>query len=160
MSFVMIATGTTSSGSRVRTLSLRSLWLGGGLMALTLLTAGVGLGCWVSTLAAPRAVEPMHAQPARPALPFTLEQLGALSGRLFKLESQASQLSERLGARTNPTAHTATAVKTTATPKAEPQPTTSQAGSGGPMLPPRLESEALAGTVTGRTRLTDMKKST
>ena len=134
MSCVMIATGSTSSGSRVRTLSLRSLWLGGGLMALTLLTAGAGLGCWIATRAAAPVDE--RAQPARPVLPFTLEQLGALSGRLFKLESQASQLSERLGARTS--------VTTTVAPKVDAQPTAKKAGSGGPMLPPRLESEALA----------------
>ena len=39
------------------------------------------------------------AAPPRPhaALPFALEQLGALSGRLFRLESQAAQLSKRIG---------------------------------------------------------------
>ena len=41
----------------------------------------------------------MAAAPQRPhaALPFTLEQLGAISGRLFRLESQAAQLSKRIG---------------------------------------------------------------
>ena len=97
MSFVMIATGSTSSASRVRNVSIRSLLLGGGFAAGALLAAGFALGCW---LAPSTATQKPDAAPQRSAstMPFALEQLGALSGRLFKLESQASQLSERLGA--------------------------------------------------------------
>ena len=47
MSFVMIAAGPTGS-SRVRTLSIRAFVLGTALAALGVLTAGVGLGCWIS----------------------------------------------------------------------------------------------------------------
>jgi murein DD-endopeptidase MepM/ murein hydrolase activator NlpD len=124
MSFVMIATGSTASALRVRNLPVWSLLLGSGLVAMLLLAGGVALGCWLSTLAAAKPEAPRSAQPA---LPFTLEQLGALSGRLFKLESQASQLSERLGAR----------------PKDAPAAPAIKPGSGGPMLPPRGEPEAL-----------------
>ena len=49
MSFVMIATGVSSSKSRVRTLSIRSLLLGGGVAATLLLSAGVGVGWWISS---------------------------------------------------------------------------------------------------------------
>ena len=122
MSFVMIATGPASSGAAVRTLSIRSLLLGGGVVAFALLAIGVGLGWWLTTLAAPRAGA---TQQASPTMPFTLEQVGALSGRLFKLESQASQLSERLGAPAKAPA---------ATPSRKP-------GTGGPMLPPRATDE-------------------
>ena len=127
MSFVMIATGPASSGAAVRTLSIRSLLLGGCVVACALLATGAGLGWWFGTLAAPRAGVTQHASPA---MPFTLEQVGALSGRLFKLESQASQLSERLGAPAKVPA---------AAPAAT---TTKKPGTGGPMLPPRATDEA------------------
>ncbi|MEW6706311.1 MAG: peptidoglycan DD-metalloendopeptidase family protein [Pseudomonadota bacterium] len=123
MSFVMIATGAASR-SRVRTLSIRHVLAAAAAAALMLLAAGAGLGYW---LAAPAgSVAPAAQERPRPMLPFTLEQIGALSGRLFKLESQAAQLSRRLGVQ----------------PAAAPQDTgasaaVSGAGSGGPMLPPR-----------------------
>jgi len=120
MSFVMISTGSTSGASRMRTLSVRSLWLGGGLAAFALLATGVGLGCWLATLTV--ATKPDAPQRSASAMPFALEQLGALSGRLFKLESQASQLSDRLGAPPKDAATSASVKKP---------------GSGGPMLPPR-----------------------
>ena len=72
-------------------LALAWLWLGAALAASLLLGAGVGLGCWLS---APRASIAAVAPPAPAALPFALEQLGKLSGRLFKLESLARQLNE------------------------------------------------------------------
>ncbi|MEP7297313.1 MAG: M23 family metallopeptidase [Burkholderiales bacterium] len=129
MSFVMIATGLTTGGSRVRTLSTRSLLLGGGLTAMMLLAAGVGLGRWLAAPAPQLAQAAAHAPPT-PA--FALEQLGALSGRLFRLENQANQLSERFGARTG-------------SPAAEAQrPVAKKAGAGGPMLPPRLAEGASA----------------
>lgn len=134
MSFVMIATGSTSSASRVRTVSTRSLMLGGALSALLLLAAGAGLGSWLSASASAWVPAPQKvAEPKRPAsaTPFALEQLGALSGRLFKLESQASQLSERLGAREG------------ALPKEAPAAAAKRRGSGGPMLPPRPGATAL-----------------
>jgi hypothetical protein len=93
MSFIMIAAGSIG-GSRVRTLSIRALMLGSGLAAAGLLAAGVGIGLWMST---PTSSTPGEPERPRAALPFAVEQLGALSGRLFKLESQAGQLSERIG---------------------------------------------------------------
>ena len=124
MSFVMIATGPASSGGAVKTLSMRSLLLGAGVLACLLLASGTVLGYWLFTFSAPRVDEPHRASPA---MPFTLEQLGALSGRLFKLESQASQLSERLGAPAK-----------AATPAPGKKP-----GAGGPMLPPRADGEGV-----------------
>jgi murein DD-endopeptidase MepM/ murein hydrolase activator NlpD len=129
MSFVMIATGPTSRGSGVRTLSTRGLLVSAALAALVLLAAGVGLGCWISApAAAAPGGQPAHA-PA--SLAFTLEQIGALSGRLFRLESQATQLSERLGARPG------------VPPGGVPLAPGRKPGSGGPMLPPRLAADAL-----------------
>ncbi len=96
MAFVMIATGATSR-SRVRTLSVRPLIAFAGLAALGLLASGGALGYWIADL----VVRPAPAVPAvadaQATLPFTLEQVGAISGRLFRLESEAAQLSKRIG---------------------------------------------------------------
>lgn len=130
MSFVMFAGGLTSGGSRIRTLSVRSLLLGGGLAALVLMSAGAGLGYWISAPAPRMPVAQERPQAALTTPAFALEQLGALSGRLFKLESQASQLSERFSA------HPAAPSKDALPPARKP-------GSGGPILPPRPTNDAL-----------------
>jgi murein DD-endopeptidase MepM/ murein hydrolase activator NlpD len=127
MSFVMIATGPASR-SRVRTLPLRPLLLAAAVAALLLLAAGVALGQWWSS-AWPATAAPavaVNERPARAMLPFALEQVGALSARLFQLESQASQLSQRLGL--------------TPARKAAPASAAAASGSGGPMLPPRADN--------------------
>ena len=118
MSFVMICTGATSR-SRVQTWSVRRLVSGAALAGMALLGAGAAVGYWSAT----STVQTPTAAPQRPhaALPFALEQLGALSGRLFKLESQADQLSKRIGV----------------LQKDEPQARDKKSGAGGPMLPPR-----------------------
>lgn len=125
MSFVMIAAGPTSC-SRVRTVSVRVLLAGSALAALGLFVAGAGLGHWMTRLMAATSAEQ---GPLRSALPFTVEQLGALSARLFMLESQAGQLSKRIGVLPGPQ------------PSQGPQARGVKAGSGGPMLPPRAEHD-------------------
>jgi murein DD-endopeptidase MepM/ murein hydrolase activator NlpD len=131
MSFIMIAAGPTSSAG-VRTVSMRSLMLCGGLAAMALLVLGAALGYWASTtqalLLSSQDASSQTAQPAtRSLLPFAVEQLGALSARLFKLESQAGQLSDR--------------IRTMNGQAPKPQPAAS-AGRGGPMLPPRGPQDA------------------
>jgi murein DD-endopeptidase MepM/ murein hydrolase activator NlpD len=128
MPFIMISAGPTSS--RIRTVSLLVVVTASGLAILVLLTAGAALGRWLSSVA------PVHTtlqEKPNSAMPFAVEQLGALSGRLFKLESQAGQLSERIGAMQS--VATKPAAATRATKKAE---------SGGPLLPPRAESALAA----------------
>ena len=130
MSFVMFAAGPPSS-SRVRTLPLRTLLGAGALAALGLLATGAGLGVWVLQRVAPMPTE----NAAKPlAQPFAIEQLGALSGRLFKLENQAGQLSQRIGL---PPAEAARTTPSATPAQRAPGP------SGGPMLPPRPEPEGL-----------------
>ena len=138
MSFVMIAAGSTH-GARMRTLSLRRLLLLAAVAACSLLFAGAGLGYWMSR---PEATAGTAAQPlpsaslsathpaTHPASPFAIEQLGALSGRLFKLESQAGRLSERLGTSKGPATQLAPVTGATKSDR------------GGPMLPPRAEPNA------------------
>ena len=137
MSFVMIATGATSR-SRVRNLSLPLLAAGAAALAMLLFSAGGAAGYW---LAAPLAAVPASIVPTAStsapiraaALPFTLEQLGAISARLFRLESQASQLGKRIGVLPKDAA-------TTTDPK--PADKTS-GGRGGPMLPARADATDL-----------------
>jgi murein DD-endopeptidase MepM/ murein hydrolase activator NlpD len=117
MSFVMIASGATRR-PRVRTVPVAPLLLGAAALALLLLVAGGALGYWMARPPPPPAV--LAAAPPA-ALPFTLEQLGALSGRLFTLESLAAQLSRRIGVLQKEEAPT----------RGRP------AGSGGPLLAPR-----------------------
>ena len=147
MSFILYAAGSTS-GSRVRTVSVRAVLFGGVLAASALLAAGAGAGYWMSAMAA--AMQPTaHAAPERPrsALPFAVEQLGALSGRLFKLESQASQLSERMGVKPGAAPEPAARARATGTA------TATATGSGGPMLPPRVGQDALDDLGALQTRL-------
>ena len=130
MSFIMIAAGSNSR-SRIRTVSVRWLAAGGVIAATSLLFAGAALGHFFSTPAAVPSPAAVAAERPRAALSFAVEQLGALSGRLFKLESQAGQLSERIRA-----------MQGRAT-KDEPASRAKAAAAGGPLLAPRLEQDAL-----------------
>lgn len=99
MAFVMIATGATSRAP-VRSVPVRVLVIAAVSAALTLLAGGGALGYWLGSSAVLPAETIARApadRPASPALPYTLEQLGALSARMFRLESEAAQLSKRLG---------------------------------------------------------------
>lgn len=127
MSFVIFATGSASC-SRVRTVSSGVLALAAGAVAAALLAGGVALGSWLA--GSPPPVTAAAAPPAAQApSPFALEQIGTLSARLFKLESQASQLGRRLG-------------MLPASRPASP-PSSAATGSGGPWLPPREEAVTL-----------------
>lgn len=152
MAFVMISTGTVSR-SGVRTLSGRALALGGLGAALILLGLGAALGYGLAPVnAGPSPAGAANTAEAAPpsVLPFTIEQLGALSGRLFKLESQASELGKRLGlpagAAKPPAAAAAQEPSAPRAPRSGPPPAP-ETGSGGPLLPPRADlpaPEALA----------------
>jgi murein DD-endopeptidase MepM/ murein hydrolase activator NlpD len=150
MSFIMIAAGPTSC-SRMRTVSIRTLLLAGGVCGLALLAAGAGLGRWLAAPVAP-AVAPVIAaahDAARAPSVFAAEQLGALSGRLFKLESQASQLLERIG-----TLQGGPAADKTSPRAARKAP----AGAGGPMLPPRPELSTLDDASALESRLAGLEQ--
>jgi murein DD-endopeptidase MepM/ murein hydrolase activator NlpD len=139
MAFVMIATGATSR-SPVRTLPMRPLLAVAFVAALGLLGAGGALGFWAATLEAPapatQAAAPAAAADAGvPASPFTLEQLGALSARLFRLENEAAQLGRRIGLAARPGA---------AVPSAPASATEPNGPSGGPLLAPRADAEGAA----------------
>nr|HET7858528.1 M23 family metallopeptidase [Caldimonas sp.] len=140
MAFVMIATGTTSR-SRVRTLPVRPLIAAMGVAALALLASGGAVGYWVAELAtrslpssSTAAAAATSAEPL--AVPFTLEQVGAISARLFRLESEAAQLSRKIGVlKSSPVLPGARAPAREA--PAQPE---ANGASGGPLLPARTSA--------------------
>ena len=142
MAFVMIAAGATSR-SPVRTLPMRPLLVGALVAALALLGAGGALGFWLAMLEAPapaaQVTSPSPAvAPAPPASAFTLEQLGALSARLFRLENEAAQLGRRVGLAVRPAVAAPAAAASAASAMG---PT---GASGGPLLAPRADAGGAA----------------
>jgi murein DD-endopeptidase MepM/ murein hydrolase activator NlpD len=121
MSTVLIASGS-ASGSGMRTVSMRCAISVAVVAVGLLLATGTGFGYWLFAPALPTSTTMPSAAPT--VSPFALEQIGVLSGRLFRLESQAGQLGEYLR-------HVVGRV-----PKAAASPA-SAAGRGGPLLRPR-----------------------
>jgi murein DD-endopeptidase MepM/ murein hydrolase activator NlpD len=134
MAFVMIATGATSR-SRVRTLPVRPLIALAAAAALALLASGGALGYWIAELAVRSSLPLAAVVEAAPPAPFTLEQVGAISGRLFRLESEAAQLSKRIGSMAGEPA----APRVVRPPRPEPPLAEPVGPSGGPMLAPGSE---------------------
>jgi murein DD-endopeptidase MepM/ murein hydrolase activator NlpD len=143
MAFVMFATGATST-SRVRSLPVAPLVLASIGLATLLLGTGACLGYWLARAAPPGVAASAVAASeggrasadAAAAQPFALEQLGALSARLFRLESEAAQLGERLGVKPGqPVAKPAAN-----TQPASPQPGSAPPAQGGPWLAPRADT--------------------
>lgn len=119
MAFVMVSTGAlTRSG--VRTLSIRTLAIVFALAALGFIAAGATLGY---LLARPTPTSPHVSGQSR----YTVEQLGALSGRVFKLESEAALLARKIGVLRDYEAK---------------QSRDKTGGRGGPMLAPRPDTLA------------------
>ena len=135
MAFVMIATGATSR-SRVRTLSVRPLVAAAGLAALALLGSAVDrlLGRRVRGA---RGDADRRRGEQRPAGAAVHARAGRrISGRLFRLESEAAQLSKRIGVLGKESAAPArTPARRDETPAAAPA-----GASGGPWLAPHAEA--------------------
>jgi len=137
MAFVMIATGANSR-SRVRTFAVRPLIALAGVAALALLASGGAIGYWLADAPAPQ-IASANAAAEPVALPFTLEQVGAISARLFRLESEAAQLGKRIGVMNADTpASPRKPLGRSARPQAEPT-----GAAGGPLLPERIDSTPL-----------------
>jgi murein DD-endopeptidase MepM/ murein hydrolase activator NlpD len=136
MAFVMIATGATSR-SRVRTLSVRPLIAVAGLAALALLGSGGALGYWIAEPTSRPMPPTAAAEHPQATLAFTLEQVGAISGRLFRLESEAAQLSKRIGVLKKDAPPSSSRERGA---KDDLSSAGSAGASGGPLLPPRPDS--------------------
>jgi murein DD-endopeptidase MepM/ murein hydrolase activator NlpD len=104
--------------------------------AVALVAGGGGLGYWLAVPAMVRTPPSVVVQRPQDCAPFTLEQVGAISGRLFRLESQAAQLSKRIDVFNKET-------PPSPSPRQErhdPMSAAAPAGaSGGPWLPPLPE---------------------
>ena len=131
----MIATGANSR-SRVRTLSVRPLLALAGVAALALLGSGGALGYWLPLHRTGRCLRRWRCR-APLALPFTLEQVGAISARLFRLESEAAQLGKRIGVLN---ADVPARPPSGCRGKSHAEPT---GAAGGPLVPERSESSPL-----------------
>ncbi|MEO5844429.1 MAG: M23 family metallopeptidase [Caldimonas sp.] len=126
----------------MRTLPVRPLIALAGVAALALLASGGALGYWLAD--APLTPMPSAAAAPEPlALPFTLEQVGAISARLFRLESEAAQLSKRIGVINTGAPG---AARGNAARNAKP-PTEPAGPAGGPLLPERSESSSPLGAI-------------
>jgi len=138
MAFVMIATGANSR-SPVRTFSVRPLIALAGFAALALLGSGGALGYWIADASVRQLPAATASAAPEPVLPFTLEQVGAISARLFRLESEAAQLGKRIGvmkADVPPSARAPSPVS--GKPNGE-----AVGATGGPLLPERSDSSPL-----------------
>jgi murein DD-endopeptidase MepM/ murein hydrolase activator NlpD len=126
--FTCVLIGGGAAGRPLRTLSATGLLAAGLLASTALLGGGIAIGL---QLAQPEPlVMPLAEAPA--PMGFAVEQLGALSARIVRLESQAARLVERFGLKPGEAAARAA----------------SAPGSGGPMVAPRA-----AATITSADEL-------
>lgn len=138
MAFVIISAGRLAH-SHTLTVGARPLALLLALSLLLLLGAGAGLGYGLAQLRAGStgaATGPLALDPDQPEARALLDQLGAIAGRLSRLEGEAAALARRLGR------------------GSEPQPAaTSGDAAGGPFLPALSGSAARGGSTDDLLRL-------
>ena len=139
MAFVILSPGA-STESRVRTLSVRQLVLGVFALALMTLLIGFGLGYGVGAEEAPPPPPPrIDVDDARESR-FLIGRVGELSGRMMRLESEASVLAKRIGltgdAADETVAAAATSKQASEPAKAGRSDKGAKPAEGGPMIPP------------------------
>lgn len=100
MAFVIVSTGGLA-GSTLRTVRARSLVVAALAMTLAFVAGGAALGVYLapalrvdSTAQAPGT---LTLDPDRPEHRAMIERVGALSGRLIRLEGEAQRLAQKLG---------------------------------------------------------------
>jgi murein DD-endopeptidase MepM/ murein hydrolase activator NlpD len=140
MAIVIVSAGTLAS-SRMRTLTMRTLAIAAGGLALASLLGGLALGfllggAWHADDGP--APEFANLDPAQPGSQALIHEIGSLSGRLIRLEAAAGRLAKRIHA-TPPTAVDATDSPAKA----------AQKPAGGPLLEPLPR----AGSATGASLL-------
>lgn len=135
MAFVIVSTGALA-GSKLHTVRVGTLVAIGAVVAIALLAGGAALGfraaqatLAVADDAARAAADVLALDPSRPDHHAVIERVGALSGRLIRLEGEALRMAQRLGLSPS----TAPAPASTAA-AAEPRTGTDPAG--GPLVAP------------------------
>jgi len=108
MAFVMFSAGALAD-SGLRTIRTRTLVALAAALALAVLLSGLAIGFQLGQVAAtgdvgddPSAYPGLD--PSRPGDQALVDEIGALSGRLIRLEAEASRLVERVDASTRPPA--------------------------------------------------------
>ena len=101
MAIVIVSAGALTS-SRMRTLTMRTLAIAAGALALAGLLGGFALGfqlggAWHADDG--RAPEFANLDPAQPGSQALIQEIGSLSGRLIRLEASAGRLVKRIGAK-------------------------------------------------------------
>ena len=101
MAFVIVSTGALA-GSRIHTVRFATLLVAVGAIAFAVLAGGLALGfrigqTSVAATGGDSDSPAMALDPARPESQALIERVGALSGRLIRLESEAIRLAKRLG---------------------------------------------------------------
>ena len=140
MALVIVSAGALAS-SRMRTLTMRTLAIAAGALALLGLLGGFALGFQLGGAAHAndsRALEFANLDPEQPGSQALIHEIGSLSGRLIRLEATASRLGKRIGAKPPAPVPTADSPANVAVQPA-----------GGPLLEPRSR----AGSGTGASLL-------
>jgi len=133
MAFVMFSAGALAD-SGLRTIRTRTLVALGAALAFAVLLSGLAIGFQLGRVAATGDVGgDLSAypglDPSRPGDQALVDEIGALSGRLIRLEAEASRLAERVDASSTPPA--------AKQDRAEPTDASTRPA-GGPLLAPRF----------------------
>jgi murein DD-endopeptidase MepM/ murein hydrolase activator NlpD len=133
MALMIVSTGTLAN-SRLRTLRLRTLAAGVGVLAVGGLVGGLALGFHLGSTLRPGALP--NLDPSQPGNQAIIQLVGTLSGRMIQLEALASRLSQRTTGKAVPAA--VAPVPAGKPPAAVPGPAN---GAGGPLV----DAEAAGG---------------
>lgn len=94
MALMFVSTGTLAN-SRLRTLRLRTLAAGVGVLAVGGLVGGLALGFYLGSTLRPGALPTLD--PHQPGNQAIIQLVGTLSGRMIQLEAMATRLAQRSG---------------------------------------------------------------
>jgi murein DD-endopeptidase MepM/ murein hydrolase activator NlpD len=127
MALVIFSAGSLAE-SGLHTVRIRTLLAGVGVLALAGLLGGMALGFQLGSDAVTEAgdaqgLESLDLDTQQPGNRALIQQVGMLSGRLIRLEAEATRLAERVGAKTPDTA-----------PEGTPRAGASTAPAGGPLV--------------------------
>jgi len=142
MAFVILSTGALA-GSRLHTVRVGTLAAGAAVAAVALLAGGAALGFRLAQTSLAGAEQSaagsvFDLQPDRPEQKAVIERVGALSGRLMRLEGEALRLARSLGIAQESGGQAASAATTAG----------GDEPSGGPLVAPFAAPPAMAGRFT------------
>lgn len=140
MALMIVSTGTLAN-SRLRTLRLRTLAAGVGVLAVGGLVGGLALGFYLGSTLRPGSLPALD--PHQPGNQAIIQLVGTLSGRMIQLEAMATRLAQRSGGAKPPSteprsapapAAARQAAQTALQPLPATTPTAAAPGAGGPLV--------------------------